>query len=196
EIGFENAFIVDNRRRIAAGQDRPLCKNGDVVGDTEDDVHVVLDDDNVDGVRQIADFRNRAAGLGRAHAASGLVQQKQARLGNQCHADLEHRDVTIGQGTGRTLCQSGEADLLERLLDTHSCIPVASGGAERIQEPVSRLPCDPEIVGNVEVRKHALDLKGPLDPHSADDIRPASGNVAAAKEYPAAARTEKARYKV
>ena len=109
-----------------------MREDGDIVGDPEDDVHVVLDDDNVDAARQIADFRHRPAGLRRAHAASGLVQQKQARLGNQRHPDLEHGDVTIGQGPGGALGQSGQADLLKRLLDPRPRFLVARGRAERI----------------------------------------------------------------
>src|SRR3974390_3761098 len=129
KIGFANALIVGDRRWIAAGQDRPLREDGDIIGDPKDDVHVVLDDDNVDGARQIADLRHGAAGLRGAHAAGGLVQQKQARLGNQRHPDLEHGDVTIGQGAGRALCESGEADLLERLLDPRPRFLVARGRA-------------------------------------------------------------------
>ena len=52
------------------------------------------------GARELADFLDRALGLGRAHAAGRLVEQQQARLGNQRHADLEQRHVAIGQRAG------------------------------------------------------------------------------------------------
>src|ERR1700732_2723733 len=95
EIGFADALIVGDGRRTAAGQDRPLGQNGDVVGDPEHDIHVVLDNDDIDGARQVADFCDRAAGLRWAHAAGWLIEEKQARLGNQGHPNLEHGHIAI-----------------------------------------------------------------------------------------------------
>ena len=65
-----------------------------------------------------------------------------------------------------------------------------------MQKPISRLPRNPEIVGHAELRKHTFDLKGPLDSQPADHVRPTAGNVAAAKEYSPAARTEQTGYEI
>src|SRR5271169_1147522 len=65
-----------------------------------------------------------------------------------------------------------------------------------MQEPVPRLSRDPEIIGNAQFRKYALDLKGPLDPQPADHVRPQAGNVATAKKDAPAGGTEHTRHEV
>ena len=122
-------------------------------------LHVVLDDNDINRARHFADFCDRAFGFSRAHAAGRLVEQQQPRLGNQRHPDLEQRDIAIGQRSGRTPGQRGQPDLLERLLDPFARLPIARGSAEWVQKPLRRLPRDPEIFGDAELRKYALDLQ-------------------------------------
>ena len=62
-------------------------------------------------------FADRALGFSRAHAAGRLVEQEEPRLRDQRHADLEQRDVAIGQRAGLPLRERREPDLLERTLD-------------------------------------------------------------------------------
>ena len=139
EIGFAHAFVGRDFFGAAGGEDRALRHHGDVVGDFEHDLHVVLDDDDVDRCAPAPDFLHGALGLRRTHAAGRLVEQKQLRLGDQRHADLEQRHVAIGQRAGGAGGQRGEADLLESALDALGGVAVTRGRAERMQE-AARLP--------------------------------------------------------
>src|SRR5215210_1800435 len=101
EVSLTHSFVGGDFLRAAVRQDRPLSHHGNVVRDLEHDFHVVLDDDDVDALGEFADFADGAVGLGRAHAASRLVQQQQPRLRDHCHADFQQRHVTMRQGAGR-----------------------------------------------------------------------------------------------
>src|SRR5712692_6419835 len=89
EIGFAHAIVGGNLLRAAGCEDRTLRHHRDIVGNLEDDLHVMLDDDDIDRPRELPDFRNGALGLTGAHPAGRLVEQKQPRVRDQSHADLE-----------------------------------------------------------------------------------------------------------
>ena len=99
--------------------------DGDRIGDAEHHRHVVLDDDDVDGARHLADLGDRALGFCRAHAAGRLVEQQQLRVGDQRHADLEQRHIAIRQGAGLPPRKRRQPDLFERPLDALACDAVA-----------------------------------------------------------------------
>src|SRR5258705_7179681 len=63
EIGFAHALVGGDLRRAAGCENGALRHHGDVVGDLEHDLHVVLDDDDVDRTRQLADLLDRTLGL-------------------------------------------------------------------------------------------------------------------------------------
>src|ERR1700690_1991916 len=65
-----------------------------------------------------------------------------------------------------------------------------------MQEPIFRLPCDPEIIGHAQLRKNALDLQRALDPQPADLMRLVSRNIPAAEKHPAAIGDEQTRYEI
>ena len=117
---------------------------------------------------ELADFRDRALGLRRTHAAGRLVEQQQSRLGDQRHSDLEQRHVAVGQRPREPPGKRRHADLLQRPLDALACVHVARRRAERVQEPLARLPRDPEIVRDAELVEYALDLQRALDAEPAD----------------------------
>src|SRR5262249_47868850 len=81
EIGLAHALVGGNLLRRAGRQNRALRHHGDVGGDLEHHLHVMLDDDDVDRPRQCADDLHGAIGFGRAHSAGGFVEQQEARLG-------------------------------------------------------------------------------------------------------------------
>src|SRR5262245_46116557 len=114
EIGLAYALVRRDLVRRAGCEDRAQRHYGDVVGDLEHHLHVVLDDDDVDRAREFADLVDRALGFGRAHAAGRLVEQEQVRLGDQRHADLQECHVAVRQRARLAARQRGEADLLER----------------------------------------------------------------------------------
>src|SRR5215510_4413940 len=69
QIGFAHALVVGDLLGRAGRQDRPLRHHGDVAGNAEHHLHVVLDDDDIDRACELADFLHRALGLRRRHAA-------------------------------------------------------------------------------------------------------------------------------
>src|SRR5215470_2490324 len=88
EIRLADPLVGGDLLRGAGGEDRALRHHGDVGGDLEYHLHVMLDDDDVDGARQRADVFHRAIGLGRAHPAGRFVEQQEARFGYERHPDL------------------------------------------------------------------------------------------------------------
>src|SRR5437588_9034080 len=77
QVGLADALVGCNILRTAGCQDAALCHDGDVGCDPEHDLHVVLDDDDVDGRGELADLRHHALGFRRTHAAGRLVKQKE-----------------------------------------------------------------------------------------------------------------------
>src|SRR5712691_10531415 len=183
EVSFTHALVGGDVLRAAGGEDRAQRHHGDVVGDLEHDLHVVLDDHDVDRASELADLADRALGFGRAHAAGRFVEQKEPRRRDERHADLEQRDVAIGERAGLTLGERGEPDLVERALHLLARVAVACGRAERIEESLPGLAGDPEIVRHRQLRDHALDLQRALDAEPADLVRLEPGNVAAVEEH-------------
>ena len=140
EISLAHAFVIGDLLRAAGCEDGALRHHRDVVGDLENDLHVVLDNDDVDHPRELADFADRALGFSRAHPAGRLVEQKEPRPRDQRHADLEQRDVTVGQRAGLPLRELRQPDLLEGALDLLPCVEIARGGAERIEKASPAYP--------------------------------------------------------
>src|SRR4051794_20808733 len=85
QIGLAHAVVGGDLGGAARGEDLALRHHRDVVGDPEDDLHVVLDDDDVDAAGELADLRDGALGFSGAHAARRLVEEEQAGLGYQRH---------------------------------------------------------------------------------------------------------------
>ena len=153
---------------MPGGEDGALRHHGDVVGDLEHDLHVVLDDDDVDRAGELANLADRPLGLGRAHAAGRLVEQQQPRRGNQRHADLEQRDVAVGQRAGLAPGERGKPDLLERALDLLAVSRSRAAGRNGCRKPLPGMTGDPQVVRHGKLREHALDLQRALDAEPAD----------------------------
>src|ERR1700719_1400462 len=67
---------------------------------------------------------------------------------------------------------------------------------KRMQEALTGLAGDPEIVDDGEAGKHALDLQGPLHSEAAYLVRLEAGDVAALEEHAAAVGGQQARYQI
>src|SRR6516225_8699338 len=53
EIDLAHALVGGDLFRAPAGKDRALRHHGDIVGDLEHDVHIVFDNNDIDGTRQL-----------------------------------------------------------------------------------------------------------------------------------------------
>src|SRR5262245_44585882 len=62
QVGLAHPLIGGNGLRPPRGQNSALRHDGDVVGDLEYDIHVMLDDDHVDRARELANLGNRTRG--------------------------------------------------------------------------------------------------------------------------------------
>src|SRR6202023_932922 len=76
QIGLADTLVGGDFVRASGGKNRALRQHGDVVCDLEHDLHVVLDDDDIDRACELADFFDGTLGFGRAHAASRFVEQQ------------------------------------------------------------------------------------------------------------------------
>src|SRR5262245_17997965 len=108
QVSFAYALVVGNFLGRSGREDRALRHHRDVAGDAEHHLHVVLDDDDVDRARELADFCDGTFGLRRRHATGRLVEEKELRLGDERHADLEQGDVAVGQRAGGAFREAGE----------------------------------------------------------------------------------------
>src|SRR4030081_697065 len=79
EISLADALVRGDFSRLAGCENRPLRHHGDVVRDLEYHPHVVLDYDDIDRARELADFFDGTLGFGRAHAASRLSSCSRSR---------------------------------------------------------------------------------------------------------------------
>ncbi len=104
---------------------------------------------------------------------------------HQRHADLEERHVAVGKRAGNLAAHGGEADLLEHAVDLLAHVGEARGRAERVQEALARLGGDPQVVGDAQVREHALDLHRALDAAPADLVRLQARDVLPGEEHAA-----------
>src|SRR5581483_5248703 len=134
EIGLAHTLVRGDLAWAAGGEHAALRHHSDVVGDLEHDLHVMLDDDDVDRACQLLDLLHGAVGLRRRHAAGRLVEQQEPRLRNERHADLEQGHVAIGERPGGARGERRQPDLREGALDAFCGIAVACRGAEGMQE--------------------------------------------------------------
>src|SRR5436190_774411 len=183
EIGLAHALVGGDLGRTPGGKDRPLRHDRDVIGNPEHHLHVVLDDNDVDRTCELAYFCDCPLGLGRTHPAGRLIEEKKTRLRDQRHADLKQRHVAVRQRAGQPLGERGKPDLIEGTLDLLARGMILGGGTQRMQEAVTGIAGDPEIVGHGELREDALDLQGPLDAKPTDLMRLATGNLTTAEQH-------------
>src|SRR3569833_1925476 len=182
EIGLAHALVGRDLLCVAGRQNGALRHYGDGVRYVEHHRHVMLDDDDIDRARHLADADDCAFGLRRTHAAGRLIEQEQLGLGNQRHAALEQGRVAIGEGAGRASGDGAQAALLQGPVDTLAGGHVAGGVAERMQEALGALAGDPEVFRDGLPREYAFDLKRPLDAEAADLMGRQAGNVAPAEK--------------
>ena len=77
----------------------------------------MLDDDDIDRLRQMADLLDRRLRLRRPHPANRFVQQQERRPGCQRDTDLQQGDVAVRQGARRQIAQLFKSGLFQYLID-------------------------------------------------------------------------------
>src|SRR5437764_1053895 len=91
EVGLDHRGIADDVARLARRDRASVVQDDDTVGETHDEIHVVLDDDERQPqlVAQPCDELHERPRLGGIEAARRLVEQEAARLGGQRPRELE-----------------------------------------------------------------------------------------------------------
>src|SRR6266446_546591 len=91
QIGLDHLRVVPDLLRRALGDFLAEVKDGDPVGDSHDDGHVVLDQEHREAARRrdLSDQGGRLLGLARRHARGRLVEEQERGLGGERQADLE-----------------------------------------------------------------------------------------------------------
>src|SRR5437016_3579070 len=196
EIGLAHPLVARDLVGGAAGQHRALRHDRDVVGDLEYHLHVVLDDDDIDARGELPDFRHRAPGFRRAHAADRLIEQQQPRLLGKRDADLEKRNVAVRESARLALRKRAQADLFEHALDFLAGAAILRRRAQRMQKAIARVRGDPDIFLHRQPVEHALDLQGARDAETADLVRLEAADVASRGEHAARVRGEKSAHQI
>jgi len=75
--------------RGPGGQDLPVVKDGDAIGDRENHFHVVLDHEDRKCPGQRGDQVDDSCGFARRHSGGWLVQQQQRGLARESNRDFE-----------------------------------------------------------------------------------------------------------
>ena len=70
-------------------EDTSVVEHGDAIDDAKGNVEIVLDQDEADVGRQVAEQRHQLGALAGRQAGGRLVEEDEARRAGQRHADLK-----------------------------------------------------------------------------------------------------------
>src|ERR1700721_1225771 len=100
EVGGADFRGVANGGGVAAGDDAAVDQDGNAVGQSEDGLHVVLDQQDAVVGAKAAQERDQAFGFLGAGTGQGFVEQKQGWLGGQGDGEFELALFAVGGGGG------------------------------------------------------------------------------------------------
>src|SRR5690625_3988203 len=89
QIDIAHSLVLRNFLRRSGGQRASLVQYRYPVTQLEDDVHVVLDHQQADAGRQLADIGSKQPTLGRGKPRCRLVQKQKPRLAMEYHGQFE-----------------------------------------------------------------------------------------------------------
>ena len=159
EIGGDHLRIVAHRVRRAVGDLDAIVEHDHVVGNLHHHRHVVLDQQDRDGVL-VADGEQQRVELGafaRIEAGRRLVEAEQHRIGAHGARDLQPPLRAIGQVAGRIVGARQQPDALEpvaRLVDRGAFGDGIGGKAENAEQRVARREHQPVVLGDQQVFQH------------------------------------------
>src|SRR5262245_15294610 len=152
QVDFDDALVVLHGLERALGQDAPFVKHGHRARDRGDEGHVVLDHHERMLAREREEELRRALRLLVAHAGDRLVEEQQARLLHEEHADLEPLLLPVREHPRLAVRGLLQADAIERGGDA-----VALGRRElREERPANALV---GLHGELEVLERGVALE-------------------------------------
>ena len=116
EVGLLDGRVLPHLVGRAVGDEGPEVEDGDPLGELEDELEVVLDDDDREVLRQRADELGEAVALRRGHARGGLVEEEEPRLRRERDGDLELTSLTVAEVARHDVRPVGEPDVGDALL--------------------------------------------------------------------------------
>ena len=144
---------------------RALHQHGDLPGEAEHDVHVVLDDQHGDvGIERSDDVENEMA-FRRRHAGRRLVEQQHARLLRKRDGDFDQALAPIWQFAHqleRIIDEPQRLQVIERLVD-HRTLG-ASRAPQIVAVAVALADRHAEIFQHRQPAKQLVDLEGARQP--------------------------------
>ena len=117
EINFAHTRIGRDLLRRSLHENRALHQDGNLLGKTEDQIHVVIDKQHGDLLRQSRDDVEDDMTLRGRNSGGGLVEQQDFWTQRQRNGDLEETLAAIGQllrGDARHVAQ---ADAMNQFID-------------------------------------------------------------------------------
>ena len=191
----------------ALGDLEAVVEGDHAIGDSLDDVHVVLDhEDRVAGLgAELGDQLGDLLGLLRVHAGSGLVEQQHPRVRRRRAGDLEPAAVGVGEAVGglvpavahQPLAEEREP-LLGELADLLLLAAHARRAQHRAEDAGLRVPVRGRhhVLAHGHVEEEAQRLERARDPAARDLVRLEALDARAGEDDVAAGRHVDARDEV
>ena len=165
EIDRAHVGVGANLLRRAFGEDRAAHQHGDALGEAEHEVHVVLDDEHGDVLRQRVDGVEDDVALGARHAGGRLVEQQHLGLQAERDRDLDQALAAIGQLRDALLRRRPRASAFRAAASTSSITSRALAG--RPQHGRRRADAlgdrDVDVLQHREAAEQPVDLEGARD---------------------------------
>src|SRR5579875_3172334 len=182
EVGGAHIGVSLDRVGCTFGDLAAVEQDGDAIGEAENHVHVVLDDDDGETGRDAPQETHGIGSFGRAHARGRLVEQQDLRLRRQGQPDLEPPFFAIGELGGRHIEAVPQLHRRSGFLDAGVDRRVARDRAEHegVELAVSaRQHRNPQVVAHRQAREDLVDLEALGDAALADQGCAEAGDVLA-----------------
>ena len=131
EIDFLNARIAADCVRISFDQHPAFMQTGDVVGEPERQIHVMLDQDDGERTRECADHVGDDVALCRREAGGRFIEQYLLGLHDDLKRLLELALLSIGELAHPGAGMRVQARRRKGLAQPHLLLRVARRGAEQ-----------------------------------------------------------------
>ena len=172
EIDLAHVGVVADLLWRAVREHPSLMQHDDAGGESEDHLHVVLDEEDGERLlhRERPDLREHAIALSGAHPGGRFVQQQKAGLGGEREGNLQQPPIPVREQARWIAAAGGEPDGIEQPLDGR----LQAGDRVQPVARVERAPCprehrDRHVLLHRKQGKDVGDLERPG--HSAADAR-------------------------
>ena len=193
EIDRANVRVGADLLRRALGEHRAAHQHGDLLGEAEHQVHVVIDDQHADAFRQRVDGVEDDVALGARHAGRRLVEQQHLGLQSERDGQLDQPLAAIGQFRNGLVGDVGELEPRQQLHRLVDHVAARARGRDHVRRGADALgDRHIDVLQHREAAEQPVDLEGAgdaeLDPFGLLDLR----DVLALEQHLAGARRQHA----